>query len=335
MFLGGVNGVSVNELSNDKVEQMILKWPHNHIFFASSTRRKGLLLSPVQRFEGCKIFSRHFSHLRFFFRMFFNPLLKGWRVVVDFPCVQKIIVTGRVVGFPLCKYAFVAPLEGWSFAAVLNYNLEFRRLIWSENVNNLYSHPWTLLKVHGIPRNPHRICGFSSELLCRSRLHNSLNSDCLRLIGLILHPIGEVLGPISQSLRLVRLDFGGIGKSLSPSRLIPGGHGEIMGVFPPGVHFQPLSAHKRSCEGGEEHSDFSPLQSCLLKAGHLLLDVSWMLRDGWGRWRGGPLLGFPGRKRWRGTGLAFLRFVFSVHGGFHLIFNLAEMYHESSESLVF
>jgi len=27
--------------------------------------------------------------------------------------------------------------------------------------------------------------------------------------------------------------------------------------------------------------------------------------------------------------------VFSVHGGFHLIFNLAEMYHESSESLVF
>jgi hypothetical protein len=144
-------------------------------------------------------------------------------------------------------------------------------------------------------------------------LNNRLIGYDFRLIGLILHPVGEVFGPVS-------LGSSG-GREIGCLRgLRASSNGKVVSVNAALVHLPPLSAHKNSGESGHNYSGSSPSKSGFFKSAHLLFDRCELLCGGWRCCYGVHWLGFLDRRGRRGLGLISLGYDLFVHSGLRLMY---------------
>src|SRR5579872_395521 len=95
-------------------------------------------------------------------------------------------------------------------------------------------------------------------------LNHGLCGDSFRLVGLVLHSIGQVFSSVSLIFHL-------ISEVLHPVSLCACSDGKIVSVPPGFVHLPPLQAYEYGGESGHEHSNFSPSQGASFKASHLAL----------------------------------------------------------------
>src|SRR5208282_4718013 len=154
----------------------------------------------------------------------------------------------------------------------------------------------------------------TDRLAHSSRLLYGLLGNRLRPVGLILHSVSQIFGPIGLRLHLFR-------ELLRPSGLLRSSTGKLLSVLATRAHFQPLKTDKNGSESGHNNSRSSPSQRSFFKAGHLLFYACELLCGCWFCWRGVYWLGFL-RKRWYwGIGLIGFGLLLCVHGGVSLLIN--------------